>query len=443
MAAKDITSHFSQGSAVIELGYRIGDSPEVTPLTGKNVIVEESIINEGINMPSRHTHIVRAKTPDYTDKLLHAIMQDGTPQVQVRAGIVSGDKQSFLPWQNHQVVYYKATPHQDGHDIRLDTADALFTAGRIDQKIRARRGLVSDIITAIASENNISALVEPTKGNGGEIYIQSLMDDVTFIIQRMLPKAINSSGQGSYRLFVKDNILHFHGPAYQADIHQLDYFNKSASMSLHFSDNSQGVIIYGAAGSTALVHDPYTGTSQTVRHDPAHALNFSKVTPTLSKNLNADQPIAIHVGANRIDEIQALVQNTYENAYSSMYEIELKMASMLFVRLNDMINILVRPDQAKSSPWSGLFTITKVEHTIVKGVLESKFTMNRGEQSSQGRNFKGLASLGIQDLVIKENFAVGQAINVAEIKGSQETAAATGQSERLASGQVVKTVQRP
>jgi hypothetical protein len=353
VAVKDITSHFSQGQALIELGFRLGDSAEVTAVTGKNATIEDSVIHETINQPSRHTHLIRTKTPDYLDKLFHAIMQSGTPRIQVRAGLVSGNRQSFLPWQNHQVVYYKAQPYQDGHDIRLDTADQLFTAGRVDQKVRARRGLVSEIVTAIANENNVTTLIEPTKSNGGEIYIQSLMDDVSFITKRLLPKAINAKGRGNYRLFMKDNVLHFHSPDYQADIHQLDYFNRSASTALHYSDNSQGCLLSGAAGATALVHDPYTGASQSVRHDPARALNFSKVTPNFNSLPRADQPVPIHVGSNRVDEVQATVQNIFETTYSSMFEVELRMERMLFIRLNDMIDIIVRPDQAKTSPGPG------------------------------------------------------------------------------------------
>lgn len=428
---------------MVEIGFRLNDSGEVTTVTGKHSTIEESVICETINQPARHTHLIRTKTPDYLDKLVHTVMQGGTPRVQVRVGLVSGDRQLFLPWQEHQITYYKAFPTQDGHDIRLDTADGLFVASRPDQKVRARRGIVSEIVTSMIGEVGESALVEPTKSNGGEIYIQSMMDDITFITRRMIPRAINAKGRGNYRLFIKDNVVHFHTPDFQADVHQLDYFNRSSGTMLAFSDNSQGCLIHGSAGATAVIHDPYTGASQTIRHDDTRALNYAKVTPRLFEVQSGDQPIPLHVGSNRSDEIQALIQNIYETTYSSMYEVELKMERMLLVRLNDMIDIIIRPDQAKTSPWSGLYSVTKVEHTIVRGAMESKFTMHRGEQASQGRNFQGLRSLGIPDLVIKENLAKGQVVNAAEVQGSSETTLTTNTTERLSSGQVIKTVQAP
>lgn len=440
MPLRNLTSSFIQGQAVVQFGFRLDENAEITPVIAEQVIVDNGLIVEKINEPASHQYQLITKGVDFADKVLHAMMQDASPSIQVRLGMVSGDDSIFLPWQEHQITFYRAIPNQDGHSIRLDTYDRLYSISRSDQKVRARRGLISTIVSQIANENGLQSAIETTKSNGGEIYIQSYMDDVEFIVKRLIPRAINEKGRGNYRLFIKDNILHFHSPDFQTEIRDLDYFNKSASTVVSFSDHSQINLSLGSAGAVAIVHDPYTGVSETVQHDPTQVLNYARVTPPLTTVVGSIEPIPCHVGANRVDEIRAIVQNTYDKWYSSMYETMVQMERMPFVRLNDMINIVIRPDQSRSAPWSGLYSVTQAKHTVVKGSLTSEFTLQRGEQTSLGRNFQKLQSLGIADLVVKENLAVGQPVNINEARSSKSISTNT---ERGFGGEIYKVVQKP
>jgi hypothetical protein len=440
---QDITKSFAQGQAVIELGFRLENSNEITTVTGSQAIIENSVLTEQINVPAKYTHVIRAKNPDYLDKLVHSVMQTGQPFIQTRLGLVSGDSRIFLPWQEHRITFYNAIPYQDGHEIRLDTQDALFNLSLNELKVRARRGKISDIATLIAQENGLQSAVEPTKSNGGEIYIQSFMDDLEFLADRMIPRAINEKGRGSYRLFIRDNVLHFHSPDFQANVFELDYFNRSASTLVSFSDSTQLHLTEGAGGVTGIIHDPYTGNSTTVESDSQKVLNYANVTPRLSEASRSE--FLCHVGANRVDEVNAMVQNLHESWYSSVYQVQLDMEKMPFLRLNDMVNVIFRPDQGRSSPWSGMFTITKVIHLLLNGTMKSTFSLQRGEQTSLGRNFQGLKSLGIPDLVIRENAAVGQPVNVAEVQASVKDNSGSQRvsSERVTGGEILKTVQAP
>jgi hypothetical protein len=428
------------GQAVVNIGLRLEGSPEIIPLTAGEMVVEHSVISSKVNSPTTFDHHMRAKPSAYIDRVLKALMESGTPRVQVKLGVVSGSRQFYLAAQEHLVVNYSAIPAvEGGHTINLHTADRLWELSRADNKVKAHRGPISAIVKAIAAEAKLDSIVEPTQANGGELYIQSHQDDVEFIVNRLIPRAINEHGRGNYHLFIKDNVLHFHSPDYQADIRRLSYFSPSPATMLVLADQSQPAIAHGAAGVVALAYDPYVGDAKTISSDSTRTLNFARVTPLLKSVAGATKPMPYHVGPNRASEIVALAQNAYEMAYSSMMRLELKLQMSPTVQLGDVFEVNISPSGNFTSPWSGAYSVVELVHEISRGSMTTKIQLQRGEMAAVGQSFKGLRGTGFEDVMVRENFADGNPISLATVANSRKT---TGEAEKGPGGETFKVIQQ-
>jgi len=429
----NLTGSFLSGHAVVDYGVQLGDTRNLSVITGENVaIVQRSNITSEINAPTHVVSHVLTSDSNYTDMLLKSVMAQGTPRIFMRLGIVAGKDHFYLPFQEHIVTHFFSAPFQHGHRIEIHSKDRMWEISRADNKVRARRGKISDIVQVIAQENGLRFIIEPTRGTGNDVYIQSHEDDIEFILGRLLPRAVNDKGRGSYRLFIRDNVLHFHAPDYQAEVRQVNYFSSSTSVFLVTRDWTQSLVNNGAAGCVGIVYDPYTGTAETIMSSPNVVLNFGKVTPRLAEIRNGKVPLRYHLGTNRVDEVVALVQNQYEHAYSKLYEVELKMEKMPVIQVNDILNIIIC-SEAIASPWAGYYVVNKVEHHLNSGALSSTFSLSRGELNTSSTQFK----TGATGLLTRENFVTGEAINVNVIASSKQVG---GQTEQTTDGQVIKQV---
>jgi hypothetical protein len=420
------------GSAVIELSFRSNKDTEPVVISGQVAIVKHAKIRASINGPAFHSYQLQTKTTDFVDKFLKTAMSAEAPQVNTRLGVSAGGNTGFyLPPQNHTVTSYQAIPHQDGHTIHLETADMMFEISKADNKVHLWHGRISEIVEEIAKKNGLKAVVEPTRKTS-ESYIQSNIDDISFILKRLVPRALNDKGRGSYRLFLRDNALHFHTPDFQANLYLLNYFNGSPAGMLRVADRTQLASRRGAGGVIGIVYDPITGETTVTEEDPSKTLNYAKVTPKLTTPSN---PITYHLGSNRLDELKAIVQNHYEQPYMGMYEAMLELHQVPSVQLNDLVNLVIQPGQVLS-PWSGLYSVVELVHDVEDGALRSVFKLQRGELEAAGQAFKDLDN----GLNVQENFATGQAINLANVKSSGVT---QGGAERLPGGELLKPVQSP
>lgn len=434
MPGEDLTARQVQGEAVVEIGYLPQTtSRNLIKITADQALVTTATVVDVVNQPAFTDLTIRSKTIDYVDKLLKGLMITGEPRIAVRLGVVTGTNRFYLPWQNHSVVSYNAIPYQDGHIFKVSTKDSLFAVQQ-NQRIRSKRGKISEIVQQIATENGAKFLVEETSDEES-LYIQSYVDDVTFIVKRLLPRALNRAGRGNYRFFVQDNVWHFHTLDYQASIQTLSYFGPSSSMELKMLDRSQEMTNQGAAGVDLTVFDPYTGQSAVFSNDPTKTINHAKITPSFPTARR--MPGGRHMGVNREQELKAMAQNWYERAYGSMYRMELQISRQPNIRLNNMMNISVSPQDSTRSPWSGLYTVVQVTHAIDRGALITTALLERGEQAAIGVNNRIAEDLKISS---RDNFAQGTKISQTAVDGSKVTRGSGGQ--RTEDGQVIKPITR-
>lgn len=391
------------------------------PLDQINTTHVSSSIVESVKGISTHQLVLRSPTTDYVDTILRAVQSQGTPMVRYRIGVGVSGQTVFLPWQQQVITDITATIEgmgtTAGHFVRMSLKDILFTISR-STKVAAWRGTVSDIVEQIAVNNDISdTVVEPTVGEG--LWIQSYVDDEDFIRKRMLHRAINAKGRGCYSFYVQDNVLHFHSPDYQAQLKQLVYYQAN-NLLLQQLDESQNMLEFGASGVRVIVYDPYTGMMGESVSDPAKALRLGNVITPLSQVEGADLHYPFHLSTNTVQEAQNIAQTVYENSRLQTLGLRLDIARSIFLRVGDMVQVVITPSGSKNSVWSGTYFVTNASYQVENGSMVSVFVVKRGEYQTDNLTPTTLTVLG-ENLVVNNQQAPGQPLNLQSTQSSTLT----------------------
>jgi hypothetical protein len=415
-------SNTGNAQAVFQLGMRL-DSNRVQEFdVSANSEHSTSTYVEGVNGPATSVTVVLTHDSSYVNRLMHTVMSSGDPDVLVRLGLGTPGNFFYTPWQQHVITHFSAVPHsigeRDGFQVKIHTADVLSRIDRVNYKAVARKGKISAIVEQIAADQQIVSVVEPTVGVVS--LIQSFESDFDFIIQRLAGRALNSKGRGNYRLYVKDNALHFHTIDYQASVKDLNYFFKSSAFQLIMTDRSQECLMHGAAGVKAVLYDTLTGEIRTSESKAENVLKLGNSTPDFSGVTGAARPLLMHVGQNLVADCDGVVQSMYERERSQMYELLLMTSKTSTLRVNDLLSINLNPTPSKVSPWTGYYAVSSVKHIIEKGDLVSSFILNRGETNTNQGDFAGLKSIDLKT-ISGANDAPGQSLNVKEVESSALT----------------------
>lgn len=426
----------NNGQAIVEFVLLV---PNGRPLNLNTGVVshEESALVETVYGFCVYNHRLRTQSTDFVDNQLKAAMAGGTPRIRFRLGFGLPDNMFWLPWQEHIVTQWSANLEGIGdqahHLIELETQDLQFLLTR-NSNVAARKGTVSSIVTAIAESHGFAEnVIETTKGEG--LYIQSFADDADFIRKRMIRRARNDKNRGNYLFYTKDNVLHFHSPDYQAELHRVVYFQTNGA-ALTQIDPSQKLIDKGVAGTAVIAYDPYSGQTKVIPSDPEKALKLADSIYDFTK-ASAVLQIPYHLSANFSQEADAIGQNLYEHARGETLKLNLEVDKTIQIRHGDFVNLIVTPSDSKSSPWSGYYLVTELRHVVIKGSVRSVYTLSRGEIT---KSLANLTTVRSEDILVIEQAAPGQSLNVGELKSSQRT---KGAGKIAGNGKLYTTVQPP
>lgn len=426
----------NNGQAVVEFSLIVPNGRPLDLSLG-GIAHEDSSLVETVYGFCVYNHRLRTRNTDFVDNQLKAAMAGGTPRIRFRLGFGLPDAMFWLPWQEHVVTQFTANleglGEQAHHLIELETQDLQFLLTRNNQ-VSSHKGTISSIVTAIAESYGLTEnVIEATKGEG--LYIQSFMDDAEFIRTRMIRRARNDKDRGNYLFYVKDNALHFHSPDYQAELHRVIYFQANGA-ALTQVDPSQKLIDKGIAGTNVIAYDPYTGQTRVFAHQPEKALKLADSIYDFSKT-DATIQIPYHQSANFSQEAEAIGQNLYEHARGETLKLNLEVDKTIQIRHGDFVNLIVTPSDSQASPWSGYYLVTELRHVVIKGSVRSVYTLSRGEIA---KSLTNLTSVRSEDILVIEQAAPGQNLNVGELKSSQRT---KGAGKLAASGKLYTTVQSP
>jgi hypothetical protein len=426
----------NNGQAIVEFILLVPNGRPIN-LSNGGVSHEESVLVETVYGFCVYNHRLSTQNTDFVDNQLKSAMASGTPRIRFRLGFGLPDNMFWLPWQEHIVTQWSANLEGIGdqahHVIELETQDLQFLLTR-NTTVAPHKGTISSIVTAIANSNGFTEnVIEATKGDG--LYIQSFTDDAEFIRKRMIRRARNDKNRGNYLFYVRDNALHFHSPDYQADLHRIVYFQANGA-ALTQVDPSQKLIDRGIAGTSVISYDPYSGQTKVIASDSEKALKLADSIYDFSKT-RATLPIPYHQSANFAQEADAIGQNTYEHARCETLKLNLEVDKTIQIRHGDFVNLIVTPSDSTASPWSGYYLVTELRHAIIKGSVRSVYTLSRGEIA---KSLSNLTSVRSEDILVIEQAAPGQSLNVGELKSSQRT---KGAGKLAASGKLYSTVQKP
>jgi hypothetical protein len=402
------------GQALTEFELILPNQPAI-PLSASLVTYLGSTLTETVYGAKSYSHRFTTVLPEFVNDLLRSAMVGATPRLRFRIGLGQPQTVMWLPWQEHIIINYPAiiegVSKQAGHVLEINTSDVLFVIARVNKTV-VRKGTISSIVQRIADENGVEAVIEPT--NGEFLYIQSYIDDVQFIRQRMLPRATNNRGRGNYLFFVKDNVLHFHSPDYQSTIKELQYY-QHAYRALHQIDRSQQLWDDGVSGTRTIVYDPYTGQIKEITSDPQKALRLSDGIYHLDSVKGAQRNIFYHLSSNRPEEAVYIGQNTYEQARMATYEVDLDLDKTLTYRMGDFIRLVISQQDSKTSPWSGLYFVVGTTSVIDQNAVTTKLLVKRGEIQ---RDMNNVVTQTANSQLVPEVEAPGQDLNIREAQTS-------------------------
>jgi hypothetical protein len=423
--------------AVVEYELLVPDSRPIVLSSGV-VNHDHSVLHDTVFGMSEYTHRLRTIDTGFVDNQIKQAMASGTPRFRFRLGVGSPVSTFWLPWQEHVIVRYpsilESLGEQAGHSVELVTRDLMYLMTR-GNKVAARKGTISEIVTGIATAAGFKdTVIEGTVGKG--IYIQSFEDDVAFINKRLIQRAKNSKARGNYLFYFKDNSLHFHSSDYQAQLHNVVYYRANAA-ALSQIDSSQGLLNAGAASTEMIAYDLYSGNTTVVRNDPKKVLKLSDSVYQIDKIPGVEAFLHYHNGVNFAEEAETIGQNAYESAHSKIFSLILEVDKTIQIRHGDFVNLIVTPSDSKASPWSGYYLVSDVKHVIQKGAVRSAYTLMRGEIK---KSLKNLTVTSGKNILINEQTAPGQPLNISEIKSSQQT---KGAGKLAADGKLFSVVQRP
>jgi phage protein D len=415
------TTNTSGNAAAI---FQIGLVLESGQIQEFNVQAESSFstfteYQESVNGVSFSHSTLDTTNSSFVNTLLAAAMASGNPDVMVRFGVGTPGNYWWSPWQPHIITEFVALPkaigNNNGYHVKISTADAFVKASR-SKKVQVRRGKISEIVAAIASENALEkTIIEPTRGTYS--LIQSYESDTSFLLKRLLLRAANESGRGNFQVFIRDGALHFHTPDYQATIHELNYFTGTSGLELYQVDQSQIQLQRGAARVHVITYNPLTGETKSVTSKEDRALKLAKTTPTLSKVPQADLNLLMHVGQNLDADCENYAQSKFEVEHSQLYQLTLVTTKTPTIRCGDILTLNVQ-SSSEPSPWSGLYLVQSVRHAIENGSLTSAIILSRGElNKAGGTNFNDTAVYDASVLT-SESDSPGQALNVAAVNSS-------------------------
>ncbi len=411
------------GTFQVQISLRIQfDGYEAVP----DLVHERSEITLAVNQPARHIHQFSTVNLDVVDVLTKNSVLQSTPNVRIRIGVTQGQGVFWFPWQNHILFNTDIVPLGKGYSITFVTTDFLEASKR-QSKTRFHSGTIQSIVEKIATENDLSYLVEPTLGSWS--YIQSNQADGDFLA-KLVPRAINKVGRGGFRYFVQDNVLHFHTLDYVATIRNANVFSLSGTKVV-LSSRVQEAASIGGPGVKVLGIDPYEGNSYSLDSNEDNIVNHGNQSP----DLNPLSPLLIgrHPSVNKIDELKAITQSMYDWVRSDLMNCTLTVEKGYPIQINDIIRTTLNSAASQQSPWGGLYTVIGVSHIITKGTSMSTIKLQRGEfLVSNVAKSTADGSLETSDYAAK-----GQPIDLNDISTSLET---KGPLDSFTDGRYVRAV---
>ncbi len=407
----------AEGVALVDMALRLSDVQSV-PFLGTNVAFIKAEFTETSKGFSYAVFTVETSTRDYVDNFLSNTMAGETPILRWRLGFgTPGGAATWMMPQDYIIQSYGAVRegigNQSGYFVKIKTADQLWAINRI-KRTTARQGSVSDIVQQIADFYKLAAVIEPTKVTGG--YVQSFQSDYRFILERLVPRAVNAQKRGNYQFYVRDGTLHFHTIDFQASLKEFSYYDSPGTKLVQI-DKTQDNVEIGSAGVRNVVIDPYTGDASEILASPQNTLRLANTAPDVENLGGAELNLMSSLGTNRLPDAQAINSNMFESSGIQSYNLQLTVPKTIYFRANDIVRMVIQPKAGATPLWNGLYHTSQVVYIVDKSSITASVDLHRGEYSSSGDSFAALAQVD-QTAIQPQRAAGGQDPNLVSVVSS-------------------------
>lgn len=414
----------SDGYAQVEYVLVVDDKKLVFDPNTVSFISAE--IKDDVYAGSTGLHTFRTTDPRFLESVKETMI-GANPVMRYRLGFGTPSQRYWLPWQDQIVTNYYAkfqgVGDSAGYLFVFATANELLRMER-SNKVTARKGTISEIVAAIANENKLDHVIEPTDGKF--MLYQSFIDDTRFIRERCIPRAITTKGRSGFYLYIRDNVLHFHTPDYQTTVRQMNYYNVQGT-ELFVEDLSQlkAAWDFGIAGVRVVASDPYTGETKEVESSPDNALRLADSIYQFGNVNNGQHNTLYHLSFNPPVEVNALAQAQYAFSRQKTFKCTTSIAKTIVIRHGDLLDFSITQQASRASSYSGYYYVTCVFHSIKKQAVTSTYTLERGEISGQSQDLTVQSS---DQQLVQTTKAPGQDPNIIEAQSSEITKGAGKQS---------------
>lgn len=391
--------------------------------------ITDSVFGLGSGLHTFHT-----SDPDFLESVKQ-IMSGANPVLEFRLGFGSAKQMYWLPWQNHIILNYHAkfqgVASTAGHLLVFNTANSFKRIER-SSKVISRKGKISDMVKAIADDNKLTAVIEPTEGK--YMLYQTFTDDISFVRERLLPRAMNSVGRGDFYFFIRDNVVHFHTPDYQSSVRQMNYYDVLGT-ELTVDDRSQDPALWnsGLAGTRIVAHDAFTAQTQEIKSDPNVSMRLADSIYKFSNVKDGQRNMVYHLSFNPPSEVSAIAQHEYLTARQQTFKSTVTVDKTISIRHGDILNLIITQQSDRASSHSGHYYVASSTHIVKTQSVTSVYNLCRGEISGKDLSF---SNTNVNSQLVSDTEAPGKKPNFVELQSSELTKGAGKQS----SAQIFTTI---
>lgn len=279
-------------------------------------------------------------------------------------------------------------PH--GVLLNLEVVSRSAFAQVIDKKIRsfAEGQKISDIVRAIASDRGWSAVIEDTDGAMEQPFNTKGESDLGFIIQTLLPHAVNAKGADFFARFDEEDTFHFHSSGFDGggplNQHAYRFVRDISGDVLAFS--VQDGSLFGAmfGGGNSVYSSPNSNVGGQEEQQTAQGTGLAGVGAPAIADAAAQLDLGDGVHSfNNITardplEVERLTRARYAAMRREAFKATLRVHGTHRARVLDFINLDYTKLDGTPHYLSGNFQIYKIKHNMGVGVgWTTEFEMTR------------------------------------------------------------------
>jgi len=250
----------------------------------------------------------------------------------------------------------------------------------IDRKIRSfEEGMtISDIVRAIAGDRGWTSVIEDSEGTSEQPFSSKGESDLSFIINTLLPHAVNANGSDFKARFDENDVFHFHSPGFQGStpLNQHTYrFTSDVSgdvISFVPQDSQLFGTLYGGGNSLYSSPNSAMGGQEEQKTDQGTGLSGIGTPAAVDASSQIDMGDGVHsynnITARDSAEVERLTKARFADMRRYAFNAHLRVHGTHRARAFDYINVDYTKTDGTTHYLSGNFQAFRIKHVVGVGI---------------------------------------------------------------------------